>query len=200
MMRVRFHQQIPRHPHHYAIPVALHPAPVEARMSDTLTMTAKRNLIGWAVAGLFASALVVTTTALAAPDEKPVAAKPAAKADKPDGGDKKVSDAPPVVVKTVPAAGDEAVDPATKEIRVTFSKEMADKSWSWATDPGRGAALPKGEVSYDKDKRTCVHTVRLEPETTYAVWLNVGEFANFKDAAGTASVPYLLVFRTGKAK
>lgn len=115
-------------------------------------------------------------------------------------GSKKVSDAPPVVVKTVPVAGSEGVDPATTEIRVTFSKEMTDKSWSWATDPGRGAELPGDAVKYDKDNKTCVMTVKLKPETTYATWLNVGKFQNFKDADGNPAVPYLLVFRTGKAK
>jgi RNA polymerase sigma-70 factor (ECF subfamily) len=107
-----------------------------------------------------------------------------------------------VVVKTVPAAGDEAVDPGLKEVKVTFSKEMTDKSWSWATDPGRGAALPLGDnkPSYDKAKKTCSVAVKLEPETTYAVWLNNDKFTNFKDADGTPSLPYLLVFRTGKAK
>ena len=43
-------------------------------------------------------------------------------------------------------------------------------------------------------------SVKLEPETTYAVWLNAGRFMSFMDPAGNASVPYLLVFRTGKAK
>jgi RNA polymerase sigma factor (sigma-70 family) len=178
------------------------PAPVQSLCDGVIrAMTAKRNLIGWAVAGLFASALVVTTAALAAPDEKPAAAKVAAKADKPDGGDKKVSDALPVVVKTVPAAGDEAVDPGLTEVRVTFSKEMMDKSWSWATDTGRGADLPgTGKPAYDKDKKTCVLPVKLQPETTYAVWLNGGKFMSFMDADKNSSLPYLLVFRTGKAK
>ena len=34
---------------------------------------------------------------------------------------------PPVVVKTFPQAGDTAVDPSIKEIRVTFSKDMMTK-------------------------------------------------------------------------
>ena len=126
-----------------------------------------------------------------------VAAAPVG-ADEP--GTKKVSDAPPVVVKTVPAAGSEGVDPATTMVRVTFSKEMLDKSWSWATDAGRGAELPGDAVKYDKDKKTCVMTVKLKPDTTYATWLNVGDFQNFKDTDGKSAVPYLLVFRTGKAK
>ena len=50
-------------------------------------------------------------------------------------GDEKLSIAgvPPVVVKTVPEAGATDVDPAITEIKVTFSKDMADKSWSWST-------------------------------------------------------------------
>ena len=40
---------------------------------------------------------------------------------------------PPVVVKTVPAAGTPDVDPKTTEIKVTFSKTMKDGTWSWST-------------------------------------------------------------------
>lgn len=85
---------------------------------------------------------------------------------------------------------------------MTFSKEMADKSWNWSSDTGRGATLPSGENKpfYDKDKKTNGLPVKLEPETTYAVWLNNEKFTNFTDTAGNRSLPYLLVFRTGKAK
>ena len=41
--------------------------------------------------------------------------------------------------------------------------------------------------------------VRLEPNKTYAYWLNTEKFQNFKDRAGHAAVPYLLVFQTGTA-
>ena len=40
---------------------------------------------------------------------------------------------PPVVVKTVPEAGAGEVDPKLTEIKVTFSKDMQDGSWSWVT-------------------------------------------------------------------
>ena len=148
-------------------------------------MTTNLKLLAWVTAALLA---VVGAEATAA--------------DKPEGGDKKVADAPPVVVKTVPAAGDEAVDPGLKEVSVTFSKEMNDTSWTWATDTGRGATLPIGEnkPTFGKDKKTCTLAVKLEPDTTYAVWLNVDKFTNFKDAAGNPSLAYLLVFRTGKTK
>lgn len=40
---------------------------------------------------------------------------------------------PPSVVKTIPQSGDMTVDAtATKQIAVTFSKEMTDGSWSWS--------------------------------------------------------------------
>ena len=38
--------------------------------------------------------------------------------------------APPVVVKTTPEAGMDKVDPTMTEIKVTFSKDMSDGSWS----------------------------------------------------------------------
>ena len=41
---------------------------------------------------------------------------------------------PPSVVKTVPRAGDTAVDPSLTEITVTFSKDMMTKEmWSWCS-------------------------------------------------------------------
>ena len=41
---------------------------------------------------------------------------------------------PPVVVKSVPESGATAVDPDTREIRVTFSKDMMTKKmWSLVT-------------------------------------------------------------------
>jgi hypothetical protein len=38
----------------------------------------------------------------------------------------------PVVVKTVPAAGADDVDPKTTELKITFSKDMMDGNWSLA--------------------------------------------------------------------
>jgi len=107
---------------------------------------------------------------------------------------------PPVVVKTVPAAGDTQVDAATtKEIRVTFSKKMTDKSWSWS-DMGELTRLPlAGEIRYDADGKTCIAPVKLEAGKTYVSWLNSEKFKNFKDADGNPAIPYLLVFETKAA-
>lgn len=106
--------------------------------------------------------------------------------------------AAPVVVKTVPEAGASDVDAKLTEIKVTFSKEMQDGTWSWTTVSK--ATFPKldGKPKYLANKRTCVLPVKLEPGKTYAVWINSEKFGNFKDSDGRSAVPYLLVFKTKK--
>jgi hypothetical protein len=110
-----------------------------------------------------------------------------------------VRNMPPSVVKTVPAAGATDVDPELKELSFTFSKPMMDGSWSACqisdeTFPKAGA----GKMHYLPDKRTCVMPVTLEPGKTYVIWLNRGQFQNFRDTQRNSSVPYLLVFETKK--
>lgn len=105
---------------------------------------------------------------------------------------------PPVVVKTVPEAGAGEVDPKLTEIKVTFSKDMQDASWSWATLSKESFPKMDGKPKYLADKRTCVLPVKLEPGKTYAIWVNSEKFGNFKDADGRSAVPYLLVFKTKK--
>jgi RNA polymerase sigma-70 factor (ECF subfamily) len=108
-----------------------------------------------------------------------------------------VKSLPPVVVKTVPESGDTQVDAASvKQIRVTFSKEMTDQSWSWSSVSNDTQVKGTNKPYYDKDKRTCVLPVKLEAGKTYAIWVNSERFANFKDSDGHSAVPYLLVFET----
>jgi RNA polymerase sigma-70 factor (ECF subfamily) len=102
---------------------------------------------------------------------------------------------PPVVVKTVPEAGAADVDPKTTEIKVTFSKDMQDESWSWSTLSKESYPKITGKPKY-ADKRTCVLPVKLEPGKTYSIWVNSEKYTNFKDLDGRSAVPYLLVFRT----
>ncbi|WP_201743637.1 Ig-like domain-containing protein [Roseiconus nitratireducens] len=105
---------------------------------------------------------------------------------------------PPVVVKTNPVAGASDVDPKVAEIRVTFSKPMADESWSWSTLSEESFPQVNGKPSYQKDQRTCVLPVKLLPGKTYAIWINSNKFHNFKDPDGRPAVPYLLVFKTSE--
>lgn len=103
----------------------------------------------------------------------------------------------PSVVKTVPQAGDTAVDPALKEIKVTFSKDMmTDRMWSWCQISKETFPESAGKIRYLEDKRTCVMPVKLEPGKTYVIWLNRAQFNSFRDTDNRPSVPYLLVFET----
>ena len=103
---------------------------------------------------------------------------------------------PPVVVKTVPESGAKNVAPGEVELRVTFSKEMADSSWSWGTVWQGSTPVPVGQPKFETDQKTCVLKVKLEPNKTYAYWLNTAKFQNFRDKQDHPAVPYLLVFQT----
>ena len=113
-------------------------------------------------------------------------------------GKPSVQTLPPVVVKTVPEAGDTKVDPSITEIQVTFSKKMADGSWSWSQISDESYPKTTGKPHYEADGKTCELPVKLEPGKTNEIWLNSQKFGNFKDAKERSAVPYLLVFETAK--
>ena len=103
---------------------------------------------------------------------------------------------PPVVVRTLPMSGDKGVDPAVREVRVYFSKDMqTHEMWSFVY--AKPAAFPKiaGTIRY-LDKRTCVLPVSLEPGKTYGMWINSQGHMSFQDTYGNSAVPYLLTFKT----
>ena len=104
----------------------------------------------------------------------------------------------PVVVRTIPEAGATNVDPSLSEIKVTFSKEMMDKNWSWVRMSVETFPELVGQPYYSKDKRTCAVKVKLEPGKAYVIWFNSERFMNFKDLSGRSAIPYLLVFETSK--
>lgn len=103
---------------------------------------------------------------------------------------------PPVIVKTVPEAGSKDIQPGEFEIKITFSKEMTDQSWSWSSAWENSTPEFIGKPKYDADHKTCTVKVKLEPNKTYGFWLNSQNYHNFRDAQGRAAVPYLLVFQT----
>ncbi len=102
----------------------------------------------------------------------------------------------PVVVKTVPEAGTKNVSPGEMEIRVTFSKEMTDQSWSWSSAWKDSVPESVGKPHYETDHKTCVLKVKLEPNKTYGYWINSQRFHGFQDTQGHPALPYLLVFQT----
>jgi len=152
------------------------------------------------IAGLAVREALPTVSGQAPPPKSAASKVEAVPVEKDAAPGLTLQDVPPVVVKTVPVAGADDVDPAITEIKVTFSKDMLDESWSWAQVSEE--TFPKSEgdkpIHYEKDKRTCVMKVKLEPGKTYALWVNSEKFGNFKDAGGQSAVPYLLVFKTKK--
>ena len=121
----------------------------------------------------------------------------AARTTRQAGGNTGVKESAPVVIRTVPAAGDMEVDAAkVTEIRVTFSKDMKDNAWSWTQVSTESYPKTTGKPFYDKDKRTCVLPVKLEPGKAYVIWLNPQRFPGFRDTDGKLAVFYPLVFET----
>jgi len=112
--------------------------------------------------------------------------------------DVSVQGLPPVVVKTIPESGSLGVDHGLREIRVTFSKDMRDGSWSCVNLSGDTFPASAGDSRYEQDRRTFVWPVKLQPGKTYAILLNNEKYKNFKDVKGNPAMPYLLVFETKK--
>lgn len=112
-----------------------------------------------------------------------------------------VSSMPPVVVKTFPVAGDELVATSTKELRITFSKDMLTNNM-WSCVMISKSTFPKvsGKIKFDTDKRTCIIPVTLEENKTYALWINSKKFNSFRDVSNKPAIPYLLVFQTAQSK
>ena len=157
-----------------------------------------------------ATGVITVKNAMAAAPQPPAAASP-----KPQPGDAaaaetklkrkdnmgiiSVADAPPVIVSTTPPAGAADVDAAaTTEIKVTFSKEMETGGFSWVTYGKDTFPKTTGKPHYEKDNRTCVLPVKLEPGKTYVLMLNVPPFTSFIDKTHHKAVEYWLVFETKK--
>lgn len=102
----------------------------------------------------------------------------------------------PVVVKTLPEAGTKDVPPGEYEVKITFSKAMADQSWSWSSAWENSDPESVGKPHYSADHKTCVMKVKLEPGKTYGWWINSPKFHGFQDTQHHPAVPYLLTFKT----
>ena len=104
----------------------------------------------------------------------------------------------PVVVKTIPEAGAKDVPPGEMEVKITFSKEMADQSWSWSSAWQNSDPKSLGKPHYEADHNTCVMKVKLEPGKTYGWWINSQKFHGFQDTQNHPAIPYLLTFKTAE--
>lgn len=99
----------------------------------------------------------------------------------------------PQVVSISPKIGAKDVDPALKEIRVVFDRDMAG-GFSWT---GGKPLFPElsGKPMWI-DKRTCVLPVKLKVNQYCRVGLNSTSFGNFKSVKGKSTPPQAIYFTT----
>ena len=134
-------------------------------------------------AGIFAAlALVTLTDAQTRPEPR------AAEGASPRQG-------PPEVVSLSPSMGATEVDASTKEITVTFDRDMQG-GFSWTGGGPDFPPSPEGQKAHWRDKRTCVLPVKLEPARYYRVGVNSKSYQNFRSADGVPSRPFAIYFTT----
>ena len=96
------------------------------------------------------------------------------------GGDDSL---PPRLVSSSPKNGAWDVDPALKEITVTFDRDM-EGGMSWTGGGKDFPKSPQGGKAHWRDKRTCVLPVRLVSGHHYRVGIDspsIGIFAGSMD-------------------
>lgn len=102
----------------------------------------------------------------------------------------------PRVVDTSPKNGSRTVDPTLKEISVTFSEPMMDKSWSWSYEDKNQFPQMTGQPYYSENFTKCVLPVRLERNKEYVIWINTSRLQNFRNRAGVPALPFKFTFTT----
>lgn len=90
----------------------------------------------------------------------------------------------PKVVALSPANGATGVDPALKEIKVTFDRPMNTTSWSFCQRSDRDFPEVPSKPSFDKSRTVITLPVRLVPGRTYNIYLNSPPFLGFRSAKG----------------
>jgi beta-lactamase regulating signal transducer with metallopeptidase domain len=102
---------------------------------------------------------------------------------------------PPNIVATSPEVGATDVDPALKEITVTFDEDMGG-GMSWTGGGPEYPPVPEGQKAQWRDKRTCVLPVQLQAARFYRVGINSMSYLNFASAHGIAAEPSAIYFTT----
>ena len=101
----------------------------------------------------------------------------------------------PAILSTSPKIGQTDVDPATKEITVTFDCDMGG-GMSWTGGGPVFPPIPEGQRPHWRDKRTCVLPVKLERGHFYRVGINAQDFRNFRSDKGIPVDPQVIYFVT----
>jgi Domain of unknown function (DUF4932) len=104
----------------------------------------------------------------------------------------------PKVTRMIPPNLAIDVDPDLGELRVTFNMKMG-KGVAWCGGGPHFPEIPEGKSAYwSKDRKTCILPVKLKPNWTYRVYLNMGHYNSFRSAEGTPMPSLGYTFRTGK--
>ncbi len=98
----------------------------------------------------------------------------------------------------MPEAGTKNVPPGEYEVKITFSKEMTDQSWSWCSAWQNSDPESVDKPHYEADHKTCVMKVKLEPGKTYGWWINSPKFHGFLRHAKSSGHSVSLTFKTAE--
>jgi tetratricopeptide (TPR) repeat protein len=105
--------------------------------------------------------------------------------------------AAPKVVKTIPANGDQSVNPKLRQIKIVFDQPMSHKGYSVC---GGGENFPNiiGKLDWF-NATTLVMKVKLEPNHEYSYSVNCPSAGNFKNRSGESAEVYPVSFKTAAA-
>jgi hypothetical protein len=104
----------------------------------------------------------------------------------------------PKVAGTYPAQGAN-IAPGVLIIRVTYDARMQGQSWSYVTSQlGEYPECATSPRLLD-DHKSFALICRTQPNKTYALWFNHGDYQNFTSAGRKPATPYQLKFTTSDA-
>jgi beta-lactamase regulating signal transducer with metallopeptidase domain len=103
--------------------------------------------------------------------------------------------AAPRIIATSPKVGAKEVDPALKEITVTFDRDMGG-GMSWTGGGPDFPKSPEGAKAHWRKKRTCVLPVTLEAGHYYRVGINSTSYQNFRGTNGLPAAVSAIYFTT----
>lgn len=100
------------------------------------------------------------------------------------------------VISTVPRNGARDVPVTLDAVSVVFNRPMKRDGWSFVAESDETALKPTGAPSFDTTGRVASLPVKLEPSTSYVVWINSKDEQRFRDITDTPVPPHRLSFST----
>ncbi|HVA45926.1 MAG TPA: M56 family metallopeptidase [Pirellulales bacterium] len=165
---------------------------LQHRLEEIMNYHPLKRRFGWpSRLAIVATAVLLLPMAPGAGDRPAaIAQEAAAPAD-----NAKPKDAHPRMVKSSPPQGATGVDPALKEISVTFDRDM-EQGMSWTGGPPLFPPVDKSRQARWADKRTCVLPVKLEAGAFYRLGINSSSHQNFRRKGGAAAAAAAIYFST----